>query len=69
MISVAEMKKIRTLEVKAFDFYERILSGITNERIVEIIREIRDDEARHIQIAERLVAIVEAAAAKSKPAF
>lgn len=58
MISRDEFEKILEIEIKARDHYNRMLADLTDPEVCKRITEIRDDEVRHISLAQRLLELV-----------
>ncbi len=59
MTSKADFEKILGLEIQARDHYQKLVEQITRENVRDKIAEIRDDEERHIKIAERLLELIQ----------
>lgn len=58
MFSKADLEKILELEKKALGHYNDILSLVSDERVVKDLTVIRNDEIKHVQIAERILELV-----------
>jgi len=50
--------EILELEKNARDIYTDILKNITNPAVRGVIKSIKDDEMRHIELAERAISIL-----------
>jgi len=58
MISNAEFEALLKLETKARDFYDDMLTRITNPVVREKIESIRNDEVRHMKMAQRILDLI-----------
>ena len=61
MIDRNEFKKILDMERSAENFYSNICKQLPDSPVRDKILEIRDDEAKHVRIAEKMLSIVESA--------
>jgi len=50
--------EILGLEKNARDIYTDILKNITNPNVRRVIKSIKDDEMRHIELAERAILVL-----------
>jgi len=50
--------EILELEKNARDIYTDILKNMTNPNVRKVIKSIKDDEMRHIELAERAISIL-----------
>ena len=58
MISKEDFENLLATETKARNFYDELLGDIVDEKISKNIEEIRDDEIRHMELAQRLIDII-----------
>ena len=58
MIDKAEFQKILEMEREALSLYSSFYDQLPDSPIREKIREIRDDEEKHVRIAEKMLSIV-----------
>ena len=58
MISKEDFENLLKIETKARDFYDELLKDIRNETVRRNIESIRDDEIRHMKLAQRLIDII-----------
>lgn len=58
MITREEFDSILKLEITARNHYDNILSQTTDQTVRRNIEIIRDDEIRHIKIAEKMIKII-----------
>lgn len=59
MINKAEFVTLLEVERKGVAFYSSFYDQLPDSPVRDKIRAIRDDEAKHVRIAERMLAIVE----------
>jgi len=59
MINRAEFKKILDMEEEAFSLYSALYAQIPDSPIREKLKEIRDDEKKHVEIAKKMLEIVD----------
>ncbi len=53
-----EFRNILSLEERAKHFYDHYIDQLDDERIKRLLISIRDDESRHIGIANELIGLV-----------
>jgi rubrerythrin len=61
VINKAEFEKILEMEREALSLYSTLFDQLPDSPIKEKVREIRDDEAKHVRIAKKMLSIVEGA--------
>jgi rubrerythrin len=58
MISKEDFEDLLKIEIRARDYYNALLEEVADERVRKNIEEIRDDEIRHMELAERILQII-----------
>jgi len=58
MLSKAEFEALLRIETQARDFYNGILDKIGDGEVRDMIQSIRNDEEKHMEIAQRLIDLV-----------
>ena len=51
-------EELKGIEIKARDYYNELLENLSNKHEIEVITSIRDDEIQHIQIAEKIINLI-----------
>lgn len=57
---VSSFKELYLIEKKAYDFYSEKLLESLSDYEEKVIQEIRNDEERHMEIATKIIKIIEA---------
>lgn len=58
MITKAEFEKVLDVESEGLKFYNNVLSQLKESPVKDKIREIRNDEEKHVRIAERMLELI-----------
>ncbi|MFC1570267.1 hypothetical protein ACFL4E_00605 [Candidatus Omnitrophota bacterium] len=53
-----EFKNIKDHEERAKNFYDHYIDQVDDEKVKKVLISIRDDEIRHIKIADKLIETV-----------